>query len=391
LVLINENENVLHRARWLLLDSGTIVSNGYVRVEKGIITSCGEMTASGHKAARDHGEGVLLPALVNAHTHLELSALHNKLSMADGFQSWVRQLIEEREKAGAHILTAEAQKAIASLRAWGCGAVGEISTLGLTWELLEASKLHGVWFQEYLGNMTLTDSGAPEFHQRLKKSFAGHAPHTLAPEKLKELKEKTAQQGVPFSIHLSESEAEVTFLTTGRGAWADLLSARGIDYSEWGLPVGSPVQYLQALGLLDRNTIAVHLLEVDDKDLHIIKETETRICVCVRSNAYLHQKRPDLERMLAMGLKPCLGTDSLASAPSLSIFDEMAYIMEHWPAISPATVIAMATENGAVALGCDDILGTLFPGKKAVMAYLPIIASNKNQLVENIVHYASDT
>jgi cytosine/adenosine deaminase-related metal-dependent hydrolase len=133
------------------------------------------------------------------------------------------------------------------------------------------------------------------------------------------------------------------------------------------------------------------LLEVSDNDLQIIKEAQTKVCVCPRSNAYLHHKLPDLESMLSVGIKPCLGTDSLASASSLSIFDEMAFIMNMWPRVAPQAVLAMATENGAAALGCDGMLGALTPGKKAVMAYVPVQAANQKQLVENIVHYASDT
>jgi cytosine/adenosine deaminase-related metal-dependent hydrolase len=390
-MVIHEYGNALHRARWVLLDSGTIIPNGYLKVEDGIIIACGEKTSTNHLPYKDHGDGVLIPALVNVHTHLELSALRSKLSKANGFQSWVQQLLSEREKAGPDLLALEAQKAARELLSSGCGVVGEISTLGLTWDIVKSSGLHGVWFREYLGRMNIEDSDQAESHPRIKQAAAGHAPHTMAPEKLKRLKFKTLQQKVPFSIHVSESEAEITFLKTGRGAWADLLSERGIDYSGWGLPAPSPVQYLQALGLLDEHTIAVHLLETGAEDFQLLKETGTQVCICPRSNLYLHQKLPDLRRMLAIGLKPCLGTDSLASTPSISLFDEMAFILSNWPAIAPDTVFTMATEHGASALRCGDTLGTLTPGKQAVMVYLPLKASHKKQLIENIAHYASDT
>jgi len=378
------NSPVIHKAKWVVIDPWTIINDGYIRVESGLIKETGKGSCSGHII--DHGHGALLPVLVNAHTHLELCALKDKVLPEKGFRNWVENLINLRNSASTENLKTGAINGVKELIESGCGVIGEISTLGLTWKIVSNSSLAGVWFKEIMGNILPEDILLCNINKLLIKSIAGHAPHTLSPELLVDLKNITRKKNIPFSIHLAESKDEILFLTTGKGKWSDFLSERGVDFSSWNLPVETPVQYLEHLGVLDENTIAVHLIHADKKDFEILLRHNVRVCLCLRSNFTLHNMMPDITGMLKAGIKPCLGTDSLASAESLSIFDEMTFVSKSFPSIPPAEIFAMATVNGANSLGFGEMFGSLTPGKRAAFVYVPVDVSSKSGLLQALVN-----
>jgi cytosine/adenosine deaminase-related metal-dependent hydrolase len=390
-VVDSKNKNTasaIHKAGWIVADSKTIFRNGFLHMENGIIKDAGSGHAPGGVNMIDHGPGAIIPALVNTHTHLELTALKGKVTLDQGLSSWVKSLIKERESAGKQALKDSAANGIWEIIQSGCGAVGEISTLGLTWKAMAESGICGIWFKEFIGNhISAASRDKFDKHQNhIAQSLAIHAPHTTSTEMIIALKKMTLRMNLPFSIHLAESDDEHLFITTGKGTWADFLTEMVINFSEWGLPAATPVQYLDKLGVLDKHTIAVHLLHTDKKDLEILKKTGVRVCLCPRSNQNLHQRLPDMERMLAAGIKPCLGTDSLASVETLSIFDEMAFLAKYFPRVAPDDILEMATLNGAKALGLGDKTGTLHPGCKGIFVYIHVSAGNRADLMDKIVH-----
>lgn len=369
------------RAGWILKDPHTLIRNGYIDTEGGKIRRVytGRTDSAG---VTDCGPGLLMPALVNAHLHLELSALKNRVPMDQGFPAWVAALIMERDAVGPDALARAAAIASAGLRSHGTGLVGEISTLGITRETVTDQDLAGVWFRELLGNQ---DPGADlDKKARLWTSLAGHAPHTTDPGLLKQIKSKTRASGLPFSIHLAESEAEMAFINGTNPEWEGFLASRGIDSRAW--PVGgtTPVRYLHRLGLLDPLTLGVHLIHTSGPDLEILARTGTRICVCPRSNENLHDRLPDIRAMLDAGLFPALGTDSLASCSSLSLFDEMAFVRNRYPDIDPESVLAMATVNGADALGLGRCYGTIDAGKMSDLIYVDVPAGAATDVIERV-------
>ncbi|MBC2695658.1 MAG: amidohydrolase family protein [Desulfobacteraceae bacterium] len=378
------NSSVIHKAGWVVIDPWTIINDGYIRVESGLIKETGKGSCSGHII--DHGHGALLPVLVNAHTHLELCALKDKVLPEKGFRNWVENLINLRNSAGTENLKTGAINGVKELIKSGCGVIGEISTLGLTWKIVSNSRLRGVWFKEFFGNVLPEEITCNLNKLLIIKSIAGHAPHTLSPELLVDLKNITRKENIPFSIHLAESEDEIFFLTTGKGIWADFMTERGIDFSDWNLPVETPVRYLEDLGILDEKTIAVHLIHADKKDFEILLRHNVRVCICLRSNFNLYNMMPDLAGMLKAGIKPCLGTDSVASAESLSIFDEMTFVSKSFTSIPPAEILAMATVNGASSLGFGEMFGSLTPGKRAAFVYVPVDVSSKSGLLQALVN-----
>lgn len=380
--------SVIHRAGWVIIDPWTIYPNGYVRIEDGNVQEIGQGPPAAGDKIRDHGDGVIFPAMVNAHTHLELCALRGRIATHKGFGSWVRDLIEKRALLDDKTLLESSETGIQEILVSGCGAFGEISSLGLTLESFRKSGLAGVWFREYLGDHIPDMKDREDRPGDQRTSLAGHAPHTTSPKALMEMKNRTRGQNVPFSIHLAESDEEMSFLTTAEGPWKDFLQSRGIDTKSWGLPVASPVRHMKSIGILDNRTILVHVLHADRTDLDVIHESGAHVCLCPRSNFALHGRLPDLDALIRAGINLCLGTDSLASVSSLSMFDEMAFVSKCFPIVSPARIFHMATLGGAAALGLDDRMGTLTPGKQARLVYLDIQASKASQVVETLVNFS---
>ena len=126
----------LHRAGWVVKDPATVIPNGYVLVRSGVIQEVGPYppppSATVGMAACDHGPGALMPALVNTHTHLELSCFHNKISYKNGFQPWVQALVAYRERTSPAEMAAGAERGLAEMHSSGTGALCEISSLGIT-------------------------------------------------------------------------------------------------------------------------------------------------------------------------------------------------------------------------------------------------------------------
>lgn len=384
------NGDGIHRAGWVVKNTGAVISNGYVLVESGKIREVGpygrNLSVPENLSIHDHGPGALIPALVNAHTHLELSGFKGKISCEKGFGQWVQGLLQLRENSSAAEITAGAEMGLNELLASGTGTICEISSLGLTCRLVSDSGLKGLWCREVLGNAaSQPDAGMENSVSRVIVSLAGHAPHTTAPELLTHLKHVVETRRLPFPIHLAESSEETDFITSGRGAWADFLTSRGIDFSNWTLPSRSPAAYLERLGILDERTLAVHVLRANDADLDLLRQRRTNVCLCPRSNQALHDRLPDIPAMLVRGMRPCLGTDSLASTPSLDLFEEMAFVAVHYESIEPAQILEMATINGADALLQPNV-GTIEPGFDARMVYVPVSGTNDRQVMEAVVN-----
>ncbi len=381
-----ESLSIIHRAGWVLIDSENIIKNGFVKTESGKIIDVGQ--GRGHGLSDqiiDHGPGVLMPGLVNAHTHLELSALKNCTNTTSGFISWVQSVIDQRDRAGEKKLLAGIHDGINELIDSGSLIAGDIASLGLSLQPFLNSLISGVWFREYLGTDTNCSFECKKNSADKTISVAGHAPHTTASDLLVQLKSIAAESCLPFSLHLAESKEEVEFLTTGKGQWADFLNQRQVDTSTITLTGAGPVKYADKLGLLGENTLAVHLVFADKNDIQILTDKNVNACLCPRSNNVLHNQLPDVPMMIKSGLKLCLGTDSLASNDSLSIFDEMKFLSQSFAEISPKDIIAMATANGAAALGFEKQFGRLTPGRRSKMIYLPINEHSANRIPEAIV------
>jgi cytosine/adenosine deaminase-related metal-dependent hydrolase len=396
------NRFKIHRARWVFPVSSTPISDGAVVVADGRIEAVGRFkdlkgTYSGDVV--DHREVSILPALVNAHTHLELAALRGRLSGKDGFVNWVRGLIKVREDKD--IPPAGIEKAltdeVAAMHQRGVGLIGDVGNTRIAYELCQKQKIKTIFFREFLGFNREKTAKAKEMLAEAGKTdetdnafhVAAHAPYTVSAELFSALKTWANKHGKMLSVHLGECPEEQELLAHGNGSLRDLLRERSAWDDDFIPPGEKAVSYLDKLGILDSNTLCIHLVHISEEDMAILAARGVKCCLCPRSNLFLNVGFPKVEKMLAYGLYPALGTDSLASNESLSILEEMAAVRKHVPGLAPEKILEMATLNGARALGREDQLGSLTPGKGAGMISVPAGGEGSREALEGIIDGAA--
>jgi aminodeoxyfutalosine deaminase len=360
-------------ASWVVTAAGPPLWNGRVRVEEGSIVAVGAPTDPALAgSARDLGPGVLMPGLVNAHCHLELSHLAGRIDRSGGFVDWVERLVSARASEPPSAVRAAAGEAIRSLEATGTVAVGDVSNRLTHLDLLEASRLRAVVFHELIGwdpavAEDVIARAQPRAAGRVEVRLAAHAPHSVSPALFAAMK----RRGGPRAVHLAESEAESAFIARGDGAWRAFLDRRGLGHVPFEPAGWTPVRHLHELGALRRGLVAAHCVRVDEDDRRLLAEAGVSVAVCPRSNRNLGVGLPPVEALLEAGVRVCLGTDSLASVDSLDLVDDMVALHRERPAVEPRAIVEMATIRGAEALGLDAELGTIAPGRRAALAYAP--------------------
>lgn len=348
-----------------------------------------EVSASGEIMSireGNHGDGeplrgLVLPGLINAHVHLELSWMKGAVpSTKRGLVEWVVRQLHAR--AGAP--TQEEQQAVAQEYAeqmFGHGTAGvfDISNGNQTAKTLAEAGLSGIVQHELL---TMDRRRVPsqlkevvreartEVSERatIRLRPGPHALYSTAPQLIVE--SACAQPDLPFSIHVAESPEEDDFLVGGHGPLAAFLDDLGVDW-RWWEPVGlSPVGYLDALQLLDERSLLVHGVCLTELDLRRIASRGASLCLCPRSNRWISGRLPDVELAHAVGCRLCVGTDSVASNDDLDLFGELAALGQSFPAIGMDVWMKAATENGADVLGLGD-LGRIEVGRAPGLLHLP--------------------
>jgi cytosine/adenosine deaminase-related metal-dependent hydrolase len=358
-----------YRVRTILpfADGCSRLDNGLLWTGNGRILSIGpfnQIKNAFSAPIQDLGEQAMVPGLINAHTHLELSHLDHKTPQGQGFLPWVQGLIKLPLKNPDPEYI---RQAIALMLAQGVAGLGDISghSQKLMHRIHSQLPIPSRLFVEFLGFHSPPHpcwplTGAPET-ERL--SASGHALYSTRPELLQEVKNWTTLHQRPFCMHLAEHIGEVDLLTTGRGEFAEFLRGR-LFPSSYRPPGQSPVAYAHHLGLLDKNTLAVHCVHINEQEIQLLAQKMVHVCLCPRSNAYINCGRPPAESLHAAGVRMSLGTDGLSSNFDLNLWHEAAYLAGIWQGnLSLTDLIAMITINPAQALGLDRVAGSLQPGK----------------------------
>ncbi len=362
----------IHAARILLPVEGPVMENAAVVVFEGRVVDAGpahEMRAKYMGTIHDHGDSIICPGLINAHCHLELSPLRWRLSPSGSFFQWVRTLVEAREQIQPSEWQGAVDQAVDELLKGGVVAIGDVGNLPVIPEMiLHNWPFRGIFFQEIIAPRQHIAPEVPDTidgTEQFGMALSAHAPYSVAPSHIKAIKLWDSIKGIPFSIHVAESEDEVIFLRKGTGALRELLEEKGHWPLDYALPCSSPVRYLESLGVLDSDTICVHCVHTDEEDLEILAKAGAHACLCPRSNMFLGVGSPDITAMLKKGINVAIGTDSLASNDRLSIFAEMSSLASICPDASPEEIFRAATLGGARALGLEQDLGSIRRGKAA--------------------------
>jgi cytosine/adenosine deaminase-related metal-dependent hydrolase len=358
------------------------IPGGVVSIERDLIGAVGESDGG---QAEDLGRVAILPGLVNAHTHLELSWMRGRVAPCGSMPAWAASLLALRRTVAApdaeHAARADEPastgrsiaKAIAEARASGTCLVGDVANTFAAYEPLLDSELSAAIFLELLGFSSPDPRAAVAAASNqiadltpvawLRPSIVPHAPYSVSPALLQAIARWDA--GKPLSMHLGESPQEVQFLRDGTGEWRALLESVGVWNPSWNVPACGPVEYLDRLGLVDARLLAVHGVQFTDAELSRLAAAGATVVACPRSNRWTGAGAPPIDRFYASGVRVAVGTDSLASVEDLNLFAELAEIRRLAPGVAAARILESATLSGARALGFASELGSIEPGRRA--------------------------
>ncbi|MEQ1896168.1 MAG: amidohydrolase family protein [Vicinamibacterales bacterium] len=377
--------------------TGPPVRRGRLAVEAGRIVAMGAELAD--RQADQVIDGVILPGLVNAHTHLELSYLKGTVPPAETFAAWVSRVMALRRARNEDtdpVVAVAAREAARQIHATGTAVVGDISNTLRTPAILGEERLNGVVFHELLG-FGPADRRAQVRAARervdqvslpgVRVSLAAHAPYSVSPALFAALREDLdAHPGDVSTVHVAEGAEEVEFVRTGQGPWRGLLDGLGVWNPEWEAPGTSPIAYLDDMGVFNGRVLAVHGVQVDGPDLARLRASGTTLVSCPRSNRRVGAGSPPIDAFYASHVRVAFGTDSLASAPDLNLFNELAEARRLAPRVPARWLLESATLIGAAALGSAADFGSIDVGKRAALlaVRMPDAADPEEFLVSGV-------
>jgi cytosine/adenosine deaminase-related metal-dependent hydrolase len=365
-------------ADWLLPIEGEPVERGALAIEDGRITAVGTTDELG--AGHHYPEAVIVPAFVNAHTHLEYAVY---AGFGDGlsFGPWLSLHIERKRRLERGDMEAIARLGAAECLRSGVGTVGDLAFSGASAHACAELGLRAIVYLEVFGSDP--DDALRQFEEkrgyveavlsdRVQLGVSPHAPYTCSTE----VYAVCAGLGLPVATHLNESTDELDWLLRGEGPWqavGELL----ID------PDGqSGIRRLAGAGLLDERLVAAHCVKVDEEEIRLLAEHQVAVAHCPRSNALLGCGIAPLEALRAAGLRVGIGTDGVSSVPSHDVFEELRAVIsvararsERAGSITAGEALELATLGGAQALELDGEIGSLVPGKRADVAIVSLSGS----------------
>lgn len=385
------SEITLYTASWLYNPGRPPIAGGAVAVQDGRILTVGpatELVMRFGPPRSDFPDCVIMPGFVNAHSHLELThfpawRLRGGLDYhPHRFVDWIVQLVKVRRGVKPDETIDSLKAGVAACLRAGTTCVGDIVTSPELLGAYEGSALAGRFYLELIGQ----DSALFELrlHKALEaasRPFGGllpglspHAPYTLASDLLPGIATASRQRGLPLSVHLAESADEDRLLFDSTGPLAEELYPL-VGWQGYLPPPRrtTPARFLDAGGLLGPATLAVHCVQLTPADAQLLKARGVTICLCPRSNERLAVGRAPVQLFKKLEIPLCIGTDSLASNDSLSLWDELRFALDVYAgALTPDELLQLATSGGAAGLGLSATVGMLEEGKRADLQVMPL-------------------
>jgi cytosine/adenosine deaminase-related metal-dependent hydrolase len=357
-------------ARWVCSVNAPPQEHGTVTVRGKLITA---VEPRGARAADiDLGNAAIIPGLVNAHTHLDLSGLRGLTPPGPDFTGWLKTIIAHRRQRSAEQTSADVRAGLAESHRFGATLLGDISAAGSAWPDLCEAPCWSVVFHEMLALhhqrvMPVWQAAVRwlDEHADTATCRSGLSPHASYSVH-QSLFRAAGLAGAPLAIHLGETQAECDLLAEHRGPFVDFLSELGV-WDEDGLAPSLD-------WIVWRGERAPALLLVHGNYLRHTTPLppHATIVYCPRTHAAFGHPPHPFRDFLARGVRVALGTDSLASNPDLDILAEARFIRERHPDFSGEQLLRMATLAGAEALGFGRATGSLAPGKSADLVVVPL-------------------
>ena len=379
---------IRYHARWVVPICSPPIAEGVVVVDGAEITYVGDTDGAPAGTDVDLGDALLMPGLVNAHTHLELTAMRGFLEDLD-FRRWILRLTNARRAVlDRDALLDSARYGLEEGLRAGITSYADTSESGVVMQAMREAGVRGVMYQEVFGP---DPAQCGESIAALREKISGlryletplvrvgispHAPYTVSDDLFRAAAQLARELSLPMAIHVAESELEQTLIVDASGPLADGLRRRGIAVET---RASSPVRLLGDLGVLAVSPLLIHCVRVNANDLQLIADSRSSVAHCPASNAKLGHGIAPLDEMLAAGIIVGLGSDSMASNNRMDILGEarLALLTQRarigsWETPESVDVLELATLGGARAIGIDSLVGSLEPGKRADLAAFPL-------------------
>jgi cytosine/adenosine deaminase-related metal-dependent hydrolase len=389
---------VIIRAAAMLAPTFAVVENPWLRLAGDRIVEITTNQPLTGESCQDLGDVLLMPGLVNAHTHLELGFAQGAVAPGPDFTDWLGRLLAAIRSASddpARIETAITAGLAASLRA-GTTTLGDITrdpemtraliartdprpTVVSYGEVIAVGRL-----RERAGPL-IAAARSPAPASDIIVGLSPHAPYTVEPEVLSQCGQAARADGLPLCMHAAETGDEAAFTAHGSGRLREHLERLKVWDDRVPIAGTRPIELLARCGLLGPKTLLAHANYVDADDIARLAQSGTSVAYCPRTHAAFEHPPHPVAALLSAGVNVCLGTDSLASNPSLSILDEVRFLHAGRPEITPEMLLRMATGNGARALGLADQIGNLQEGRRADLVAIPLQCNAPRTAVEDVL------
>lgn len=397
--------SMILRSRVVLPVSQPPIQNGAVRITGNRVAAVGSWKGFPPKPPEpviDLGDSVLLPGLVNAHCHLDYTAMSGRVPPQKSFTDWIKLITTAKAEWNYTEFAASWIEGARMLERTGTTTVADFEAVPeLLPEVWTATPLRVISFLELTGIKSRRDPQAivQEAVSRIetlpparsRAALGPHAPYSTVPELLRLAAYTARSRRWPLSVHVAESAQEYEMFTHGRGPMYDWLRRNERDMSDCG--EGTPVQHLRHCGVLGPNLVAVHVNCLGAEDAALLGNSRVSVAHCPRSHVYFQHQPFPWPELTRAGVNVCLGTDSLATVyrtpktpVDLNLFEEMRRFAELHPGVAPGEILELATVNGARALGLAGRIGEITVGALADAIAIPF-TGNVADAAEAVLHH----
>ena len=369
---------IILKAKYLITNPEHCIENGAVAVNGTKIYRIGTFEEIKALANVDKfidlGNAVILPGLINIHTHLDLTNLHNRIKPTTNFTHWVFQIVGARIRWKEEDYVSSIEKGITLCVESGTTTVADIANTGYSFSVLKKSPLRKVVYKEVIDlnpdhakdvlKKTQSELSTIIPDDLLSIGLSPHAPYSVSRELYQAIAQFAVETDTPVCTHIAETRDEIEFLTKGTGSFPAFLKQIRAMPDNWQAPGLTPIQYLNKTGVLNSHPLLIHCNYVTDEEISLLKSSGASVAFCPRSHRFFGHTNHPVQKLLDTGINVGLGTDSLASNDTLSILDEIKYLSLN-NSIPPNILLTMATINGAKALGLESKTGQIKEGFEA--------------------------
>ena len=378
-----------YKAKWVITDPRVPpLEDAVVFLQNGVITDVSDREAD-HTI--DLGHAILMPGLINAHTHLEFSTMKTPLTTRHPFTGWIQELmqlrgenrsdIKESLRVGIKELNTNGTLLAAEICTY---SVEEICQLGDSLDQLifckEVIGLIPAQIEQRLVDVESWISHMKALQPGTKLAISPHAPYSVHPDLLSQLLEIALRESLPVVMHLAETQDEIQFLDDQTGNFRSFLENLELYQTSLFTEDYSVSTIIEQLSLAEKSLLVHGNYLTNEQIAQIAMHPQMSVVYCPRTHHYFGHQHHPWQKLLLSDVNVVLGTDSKASNPDLSIWKEVLFLHSMYPVVSFADLLCMVTVRAAEALGLEQSHGTIEVGKSAELSIAIPDAMNRGSL-----------